>query len=200
MGGYGSGRRWSYCAKRTVEDCLTLDVNWMTREGLFDNWWGREGKIAWYDPRQEEPAARIGYEIDNPQQFIRLHYQTGGVRHHDYRVSLTSSLLPWGGYRKWFICPLNMNGVPCGRRVAKLYLPPESFRFGCRHCHDLTYVSCRTSRRFRRSWTRVDKEFGLPVADVLSTIKDQWQADSRMEKQQVRNEQRRRSRKARNRA
>jgi len=33
----------------------------------------------------------------------------------------------------------------CGRRVAKLYLPRGARYFGCRHCYDLTYLSCQRS-------------------------------------------------------
>jgi hypothetical protein len=46
---------------------------------------------------------------------------------------------------RWsFICPLIVNGRPCGRRVGKLYLPPSARYFGCRHCHGLTYTSAQT--------------------------------------------------------
>ncbi len=37
------------------------------------------------------------------------------------------------------MCPGVVNGVPCGRRVAKLYLKHRYFL--CRHCHNLTYAS-----------------------------------------------------------
>jgi hypothetical protein len=35
-------------------------------------------------------------------------------------------------------------GVNCGRRVAKLYLPPGSRYFGCRVCRRLTYYRAQT--------------------------------------------------------
>ena len=47
-------------------------------------------------------------------------------------------------------CPLLVNSRPCGRRVGKLYLPPTARRFGCRGCHDLTYMSCQESHRYDR--------------------------------------------------
>jgi len=43
--------------------------------------------------------------------------------------------------RYWFICPLSVNGVYCGRRVGTLYLASGGPYFGCRHCYNLTYES-----------------------------------------------------------
>ena len=45
----------------------------------------------------------------------------------------------FGGERPWFVCPGVVNGVACGRRVAKLYLKRRYFL--CRHCHNLSYES-----------------------------------------------------------
>ncbi|MCI0460572.1 MAG: hypothetical protein L0Z62_26765 [Gemmataceae bacterium] len=39
---------------------------------------------------------------------------------------------------------MTRDGVPCLRRVAKLYLPPGVPYFGCRTCHNLTYESAQT--------------------------------------------------------
>lgn len=39
------------------------------------------------------------------------------------------------GQRRWLACP------NCGRRMFKLYRPPNSQVFACRKCHDLTYRS-----------------------------------------------------------
>ena len=47
----------------------------------------------------------------------------------------------FGGSRPWFICPGVVNGVPCGRRVGKLYGPGRYFL--CRHCYGLAYQSQR---------------------------------------------------------
>ena len=45
----------------------------------------------------------------------------------------------FGGTRPYFICPGVVNGIPCGRRVAKLYGPGRYFL--CRHCCRLAYSS-----------------------------------------------------------
>ena len=46
-------------------------------------------------------------------------------------------IVGYGG--PYFRCPGVVNGVACGRRVAKLYGPGEFFL--CRHCYRLTYPS-----------------------------------------------------------
>jgi|SRR5215467_653180 len=53
----------------------------------------------------------------------------------------TTMMMGLGRRRYWFSCPLKRNGFVCGRRIEKLYLPPNDHHFGCRHCHDLTYRS-----------------------------------------------------------
>lgn len=47
MGGYGSGQWHRGSTKNTVEDSLVLDINWMTREGLFDKPVVQSGSIKW---------------------------------------------------------------------------------------------------------------------------------------------------------
>src|SRR5262249_15292280 len=60
----------------------------------------------------------------------------------DYRGGLQTTRPRFGGLRWWFTCPLVVNGWPCHRCVAKLYLPPGARYFGRRHCHRLTYKRC----------------------------------------------------------
>jgi hypothetical protein len=62
---------------------------------------------------------------------------------YDYPIAFTATRCNFGGVRYWFICPLVIDGKPCRRRVAKLYLPPGGKYFGCRHCYNLTYRSCK---------------------------------------------------------
>jgi hypothetical protein len=64
----------------------------------------------------------------------------------------------------YFICPLVVNGRACRRRVAKLYLPPGGEYFGCRHCYNLTYESCKEHDN------RVDILKKLPPKDLLRLI------------------------------
>ena len=61
----------------------------------------------------------------------------------DYKVQLVATPCRFGGRRYWFICPLSKDGRACGRRVARLYIPPGGRYFGCRHCYELTYRSAQ---------------------------------------------------------
>ena len=48
------------------------------------------------------------------------------------------------GARPYFVCPGVVNGITCGRRVAKLY--GAGTYFLCRHCYRLAYTSQREDR------------------------------------------------------
>ena len=39
---------------------------------------------------------------------------------------------------------MTRDGVPCDRRVLRLYLPPGGQMLGCRDCYDLRHQSCQT--------------------------------------------------------
>jgi hypothetical protein len=62
-----------------------------------------------------------------------------------YAVPLSWTPCNFGGWRPWFVCPGVVEGVSCGRRVAKLYLKGRYFL--CRHCHDLAYSSQQEAHR-----------------------------------------------------
>jgi hypothetical protein len=153
MGGPGSGSHyhwWRSSKKTTVEVCKSLDANRWMREGILKpgvcfvgSWrWvyqgGRENSITFeVDARDPVlPSLRLSYTI------TRRGDERGESL--DYSVELTTTRPRFGGLRWWFVCPLVVNGQPCGRRVGKLYLPPGGRHFGCRHCHELTYTSCQT--------------------------------------------------------
>jgi hypothetical protein len=58
----------------------------------------------------------------------------------------------FGGARPYFICPGVVNGITCGRRVAKLHGAGRYFL--CRHCYRLAHASQRESewdRTLRRA-------------------------------------------------
>src|SRR3984893_3374067 len=56
----------------------------------------------------------------------------------------------FGGARPWFMCPVQSNGVYCGRRVTKL--SGVGRWFACRHCYRLAYTSQQESARDRGLW------------------------------------------------
>lgn len=152
MGGYGS-TRWAYHTKKeTTEDCLTLSVTELKRDGLLEPTSERAGRWVWSNPFTKLVRADVQYKISMGGKLPRLHL-TYDVRnrwrdktyHLDYSILLKKTPCHFGGYRWWFVCPLSVNGRHCGRRVGKLYMPLGKKYFGCRHCYDLTYRSSQES-------------------------------------------------------
>ena len=121
-------------AKQTVEDSLILDAVECARRGCLAD--GSRFRMRWRQG-QREIATLTCYVKDG---WLDLYFvRTGDMTndHHD-QVELTRTLSSFGAERVWFICP------GCGRQVRKLYLPPGAFHFGCRICHDLSYLSRQT--------------------------------------------------------
>ncbi len=143
--------RHSWSDKKTVEECKSLDLSWLNRQGyLCGSWWGT---IQWKNTLGEVTSSisimvsvtREGFGED----YVRLSYsQTDRFTKEkkkdlDYKIELVTTPCHFGGVKYWFVCPLVANGRYCGRRVAKLYLPGGQTYFGCRHCYNLTYRSCQ---------------------------------------------------------
>jgi hypothetical protein len=119
--------RWS--RRLTVEECKVISVTELKQGGHLT-------------------------DISGTLNEVRLQYSrkvmAGEFEEYDYRIKLESTPCFFGGRRWWFICSKNPDGVFCGNRVGRLYLPPNARYFSCRHCYNLTYASCRQSRAFDR--------------------------------------------------
>ena len=131
MGGLGSGQRWS--SKKTTSCYLRMDIRKWRRDGLV------------------LPLERFfcgGWRVDvdrssgptgNPERLI--------LSNLDYRsehcpVALAWTACNYGGWRPWFLCPVQ----GCGRRVAILY---GARAVACRHCRRLAYLTQQLSRTNR---------------------------------------------------
>ena len=147
MGGMGSGRRWHYGAKRTVQDYRCLDINrWHQDKVLYD---GNVFNWAWY--RNDENIASIWVSVKPHYVVLDYRHKSGSEdwKKESYRVYLSSTDCNLGGQRRWFLCP----AAGCSRRVARLY---GGGIFACRHCYDLVYESQR-EKQYDRLARRADK-------------------------------------------
>jgi hypothetical protein len=150
--------------KTTVAECLCLDANLCMRKKVLRD--GVHLRCLWQWDCLDENKCSIRIEVntlDRGQSWMRLSYTRGGEgekQNEDYRLRLTATRPRFGGLRWWFICPLGGNGWACGRRVAKLYLPPGGRFFGCRHCYDLTYTSCQKSHEYDTLYRYMAREMG----------------------------------------
>jgi len=133
--------RWSYSNRRTVEHCKDISVFFLKKYDYFCGY--RTGGIQWTNYAGEK-VGTVGIEVnvDGMAGSIRFQYTNTDIFTNektdlDYKAYLVSIPCRYGGKRWYFLCPLNN----CGRRVAILYL--KGRYFGCRHCHNLTYMSCQ---------------------------------------------------------
>jgi len=151
MGGFGSG-----CpaggGKTKVEACRSLDVNRLNREGCLQPGW--RGGRQW--TRDGETVASIGLKSEADRLHLSYRYRFGEGEWEDVEETVRIVHMPcrFGGTRPYFICPGVVNGVTCGRRVAKLYGPGKYFL--CRHCYRLAYCS-QSEDKWDRALRRANK-------------------------------------------
>ncbi len=146
MGGIGSGLT-SYHPKTAVHDCYVLDVNQLARKGFCHL--GARGEVWWTDQLGVSSFVvncSIVFDIHLNGRCLQLSYRwinwfETEAQDVSISVPLQTTQPYFGGERPWFTCPLSTDGIPCNRRVGKLYLTPFSPYFGCRYCHDLVYRS-----------------------------------------------------------
>ncbi len=174
MGGIGSGRP-SGTGREKVEACRSIDVNQLRRAGcLRPGWcggweWKRDGeRVAWISMRSEETRLVLSYN-----------YRRSGEEWQTIEEPVRIVHVPcrFGGTRLYFICPGVVNGVSCGRRVAKLYGAGRYFL--CRHCYRLAHASQsegawdRTLRRTNKIRQRLGGDPGL-AAPFPARPKGMW--------------------------
>jgi hypothetical protein len=140
LGGVGSGNWYRFDKKTTTDECHSVDVRYLHREGLLKP--GHWFSLRWSRAGRETGSIRGAVEgSDRSNHFLLLYrYRIGpGNEWEDVHepVSLEWTACNFGGERPLFICP----GAGCGRRVAVLYGPGRYFL--CRYCYDLVYASQR---------------------------------------------------------
>jgi hypothetical protein len=136
MGGIGSG--WPGGSGRDkVEACRSFNVNRLHKTsclspGWAGGWqWTRDGeRVAWINLRAEMDRVHLSY---------RWRVAGGEWKDVEETVRIVRAPCRFGGSRPYFICPGIVNGVTCGRRVAKLHGSGRYFL--CRHCYRLAHAS-----------------------------------------------------------
>jgi hypothetical protein len=175
MGGYGSG--WQSESKTTVEDCLVLSLARLMKDKTIRPGGHYYLAVGWSNSTSSEKTSSIGLELKLEATSGTAHLRYKRTRDNECveePVPLTTTALPWGGYRWWFTCPLVVSGRYCVRRVGKLYLPPGARYFGCRRCYDLTYTSCQESHKYDRLYRDLGKPAGLSAAQVKQMMEQRY--------------------------
>ena len=169
MGGFGSGK-WMDVVKRNsaVDYSMAISIKMLKEHGFLSN--DKTDVVVWRNlAGQEQLRVQITSALGgngNRTPFLHMLYGVvlpGGIEKQcEYEIRLSTSPCTYGGFRWWFECPVVKDGVYCGNRASKLYLPNGQLYFGCRACHDLTYESCQKSHKY-------DKVFGhIENADIDS--------------------------------
>lgn len=154
MGGYGSGTGYRLRSKKvTVEEGLPLNIFKMRRDGLLKP--DAQGWLRWHYSGTTHEVASSRYRTKGTgdgTMIYTLEYTLtrDGVKEEVTEpIEVVTTRPHFGGFRQWFLCPLTVNGKPCGRRAGKLHHPPGTKYFGCRHCYRLTYHSRQShNKRF----------------------------------------------------
>ncbi len=136
MGGFGSGRPSGF-GRDKVEHCRSIDVNRLHREGCLRPGWSG----GWQWTRDGEKVASINLRAEQDRLHLSYRVRAGGGEWHevDETVRIVRAPCRFGGVRFYFTCPGVVNGIACGRRVAKLHGAGRYFI--CRHCYRLSYAS-----------------------------------------------------------
>jgi hypothetical protein len=144
--------RRSGWGRGTVEDCCSIDVNRLHREGCLTPGWSR----GWQWIRNGKKLASITLHADADRLHLsyRVRIYAGEWEDVEETVRVVRVSCRFGGARPYFICPGVVNGVACSRRVGKLCSPGRYFL--CRHCYRLAYQSQR-EQPFERALRRVNK-------------------------------------------
>ena len=136
MGGFGSGRRGS-SGRDPVESCRSIDVNRLRKAGCLAPGW----RGGWQWTRDGEKVASIDLraEAERPHLIYRVRIGDGEWEDVAEVVRIVRVPCRFGGARPYFLCPGVVNGIRCGRRVARLHGPGRYFL--CRHCYRLAHAS-----------------------------------------------------------
>jgi hypothetical protein len=154
MGGFGSGRWPRRARKTTADESLAFRIGDIAGPYIP----GLTGVLTWTSSAGQE-LAQVGYRVrgEAPWLVLSLHYQAGN-RYVHVPMRLQTTHPHFGGRRYWLTCPV------CKRRAGKIYRPPSTDRFACRHCHDLRYRSSQNSHKRERLSASLERMRGKVAA------------------------------------
>jgi hypothetical protein len=152
MGGYGSGRLYSWGGKTTTESQKLIDIRWLKKQGYLRP--GDIGSLSW--ARGEEQTGSIGYRMEAGRMILNYRHRSNGGDWEtvEQAIAFDRTSCNYGGHRTWFRCPR------CWKRVAVLYGAGKYFL--CRHCHNLVYGSQQEGRvdRLMRKARKIRRRLG----------------------------------------
>ena len=120
-----------------MEASRSLDINRLHKTGCLSPGWSG----GWQWTRDGEKVASINLHSEHDRLHLSYRVRIGGGEWEDIAetVRIVRVVCRLGGTRPYFICPGVVNGITCGRCVAKLHGPGRYFL--CRHCYRLAHAS-----------------------------------------------------------
>lgn len=171
MGGPGSGRRFRFPVRQTVEQFLWIDAQqWWNQEILSGNntrcHWGWPAETGLRGTRVtihvRWDRVQLEYMVTNWKGESETLYQW---------IRLETTPCHFGGERWWFQCPK----ADCGRRVRRLY---RGRYFLCRKCYGLNFHSQHLNRgsRLVRKANKIRMKLGGSAGLLLEDFpnKPKW--------------------------
>ena len=150
------GRYSRYRYKTELDGLLYLDMPKLKVFGLLK---GNVTRSVIWTSHLDGVKSRIMLNVNLYTKLAQLTYTvtdnfTKEKTDYDYQVGLENTPCNLGGVRWWFICPLVVGGIRCGRRVGKLY--KGGSYFGCRACQALCYSSQNNTSKYRNFYLAED--------------------------------------------
>jgi len=152
--------RWEWSNRWTAEESKSFPITFLKKYGYLKQG-QRYGGISWSSGGEKTGDIGFYTSIEGEKGFVNVQYtitdkNTQKKEDFNYEIKLVTTPCYFGGYRWWFICPLVVNNIPCSRRVGVLYFAGHRY-LGCRHCHNITYESCKESHK----WDRMFRSLGV---------------------------------------
>jgi hypothetical protein len=162
MGGYGSGRWYSWGGKTTTESQHRIDIRWLKKQGFLRP--GTAGVLSW--SKGDEQTGSIGYRMEAKRMILNFRHRPNGGEWEPVEQSISFDRTPcnYGGTRTWFLCSR------CWKRVAVLYGAGRYFL--CRHCYDLVYASQQEGRldRLMRKIAKIRERLGASESPSMPIL------------------------------
>jgi hypothetical protein len=152
MGGFGSTRWGLTRTRNTVESNRSLDISRLNRAGCLQS--GYRGGWEWRHDGERVASIQLRQDSNEVVLSYRVGQHGGEWRDVEQPTQIVWMPCRFGGSRPYFVCPGVVNGIACGRRVAKLR--GAGTYFLCRHCYRLAYASQREDR-YDRALRRANK-------------------------------------------
>src|SRR5215813_4118408 len=111
MGGFGSGRP-SGAGRGKVEDCRSIDVNRLCKEGCLQPGWS--GGWQWTSNGERIASINLRAETDCVNFSYRVRIGDGEWQDVRETVRIVRVSCRFGRSRPYFICPGIVNGISCG--------------------------------------------------------------------------------------